>query len=140
MRDMMYGSWNIEHNRRNFLTFCTIFCPFTSLTTSKIKVLKKSKRHLEISSFSKSVTKIKIICYTVPEIWHVTDVIFTFYFGLLFAVLPPVTTQTITIFKKWKKDAWRYCHFTYVYQNLWSHDVHFLMYGAQQMDEQTSDI
>ena len=30
---------------------------------------------MEISSFYKSVTKIMIICYTVPEMWCVTDVI-----------------------------------------------------------------
>ena len=29
-----------------------------------------------------------VICYTVPEIWHMMDVII-FYFGLFFAVLPP---------------------------------------------------
>ena len=26
-----------------------------------------------------------ITCYTVPEIWRVTDVIFIFHFGLFFA-------------------------------------------------------
>ena len=30
-----------------------------------------------------------IIGYTIPEIWHVTDVIVMFHFGLLFAHLPP---------------------------------------------------
>ena len=30
-----------------------------------------------------------IIGYTVPEIWHVTDVIVIFHFGLFFALLPP---------------------------------------------------
>ena len=29
------------------------------------------------------------ICYTVLEIWCVTDVIVIFHFGLLFALLPP---------------------------------------------------
>ena len=38
---MMYGSWDIE--RENFLSFWTIFCPFTSLTTWKIKILKNEK-------------------------------------------------------------------------------------------------
>ena len=31
---------------------------------------------------------IMIICYTVPEIWGVTDVIFIFHFGLFFAFSP----------------------------------------------------
>ena len=30
-----------------------------------------------------------IIYCTVPEIWHVTDVIVIFHFGLFFALLPP---------------------------------------------------
>ena len=40
---MMYGSWDIEHDRQNFLSLWTIFCPFTSLTTRKIKILKNEK-------------------------------------------------------------------------------------------------
>ena len=30
-----------------------------------------------------------IIGYTVPEVWHVTDVIVIFHFGLFFVLLPP---------------------------------------------------
>ena len=33
----------------NFLSFCTIFCPFTPLTTQKAKIFKKWKNSLEIS-------------------------------------------------------------------------------------------
>ena len=58
-------------------------------------------KHLEISLFYTSVPKSMIICYTVPEIWHVTDVIVIFHFGLFFALLPP-KNQT---FKKMKKTA-----------------------------------
>ena len=29
---MMYGFWDMEHNRDNFLSFWTIFCTFTLLT------------------------------------------------------------------------------------------------------------
>ena len=35
---MMYGSWNMEGKGQNFLSFWTIFCPFTPLTTQKIKI------------------------------------------------------------------------------------------------------
>ena len=41
---MIYGSWDMKHNRLNFLSFWTIFCPFTSLKTWKIKILKKWKQ------------------------------------------------------------------------------------------------
>ena len=47
----MYGSSNTKHDRQNFLSFWTIFCPFTPLTTQKIKILKKWKKHLEILLF-----------------------------------------------------------------------------------------
>ena len=62
----------------------------------KKKHLKK--KHLEISSFYTSVPKIMIICYNVPGC--MTDLI------LLFFILG--------YFKK----AWRYHHFTHVYQKL----------------------
>ena len=52
---MMYGSWDIELDGQNFLSFWTIFCPFTLLTTWKIKILKKWKNRLEILSFYTSV-------------------------------------------------------------------------------------
>ena len=72
---------------RIFGHFGPFFCPFTQLTTQKIKILKKWKKHLQISSFYTSVPKIMTICYTVPEIWPVTDVNFIFHFGLFFAHL-----------------------------------------------------
>ena len=48
----------------------------------------------------KIVPKIMIICYTVPEIWCMTDAIFIFHFGLFFTLLPPLTAQKIKIYKK----------------------------------------
>ena len=82
---MMYVSWGIEPDGHNFLSFWTVFCPFTPLTIWKIKILKNWKKSLEISSFYTSVPKIMIICKPVPEIWHVTDVII-FHFGPFFAL------------------------------------------------------
>ena len=55
----MYGSWDIKHDRQNFLSFWVIFYlfspPLSSLTTQRIKILKKWKEYLEISSFFISV-------------------------------------------------------------------------------------
>ena len=48
---MMYGSWDLEHDWWNFLSFWTLLCPFNPLTTRKIKILKNSKKDLEILSF-----------------------------------------------------------------------------------------
>ena len=75
--------WSTE-----FLVILDYFLPFYPLTTPKIKILKKWKNTLEIASFYTNVPKIMIICYTVPEIWHMTDVIVIFHFGLFFALLP----------------------------------------------------
>ena len=43
-----------------------------------------------------------IISYTLPEIWHVTDVII-FHFRLFFCPFTPVTDWKTKISKKWKK-------------------------------------
>ena len=64
------------------------FCHFASLTARKIKILKKWKKTLEISSFYICVPKIMIRWCMVPEIWCVTDVII-FHFRLFFPLLPP---------------------------------------------------
>ena len=58
-------------------------------TAPKIKISKKLKKRKDISSFYRSVLKIMIIGYTVPETWHMTDVIVIFHLGLFFALLTP---------------------------------------------------
>ena len=86
---ILYCSWYMVHDGCNcYFSFCFIFCPFTPLTAQKKETSKKWKKHLAISSFYTSVPKIMIIHYTVPEIWHVTDVIVIFHFGLFFALFP----------------------------------------------------
>ena len=42
---------------------------------------------------------------SLPEIWHVTDVIFIFQFGLFFALLTPLKPWKIKI----KKKKWKNC-------------------------------
>ena len=79
---MLYSSLDIICNGCNcYFSFWAIFCPFTSLSAQKIKIKKKKwkKNHLEIS-FYNSVPKIMIMSYTLPEIWHVTDITI-FHYG-----------------------------------------------------------
>ena len=58
-----------------------IFCHFGQFfahlppKNAKNQNFEKMKKRLEISPFYTSVPKIMIICYTVLEIWYVTDVI-----------------------------------------------------------------
>ena len=112
----------------NFGLFFALSPP---LTLPKNENFKKMKKNLEISSFYISLPKIMIIWNTVPEIWHMTDVII-FHFGLFFALLQ---SKKIKISKKWK-NSWRYYHFTYVHQKLWLDGVQFLRNGAPQTDRQ----
>ena len=70
---IMYGSWGMVCDRFNYFSFWAIFCPFTPLTTRKIKIKKKKKKYLEISSFCICVTKITIRWCRVPEICCATD-------------------------------------------------------------------
>ena len=67
----------------HFGLFLALFYP---ANTPKNENLKKWKNYLKISSFYTSVLKDMIICYTVPEIWHVMS---NCYFGHFFALLPP---------------------------------------------------
>ena len=62
------------------------FYPFNS--EKKIRILKKWKKSLEISSFYISVSKLMIKWCTVSEIWCVADVMIS-HFGLFFALLSP---------------------------------------------------
>ena len=109
------------------------FLPFYPRNSLNNENFKKVKKILEISSFYTSVTKIMIICYTAPEIWHVTHVII-FHFGLFFSLLAPNSPKNQSLKKNEK--LWRYHHFTHVYHKLWLDDVWFLRYGAQQKDGQ----
>ena len=77
-----------------FCHFGPFFSPFTTIITGKIKN--------QISSFYKSVPKIIIICFAVPEIWHVKDII-SFYFGSFFACLIPWKPEKSKFWKPKKK-------------------------------------
>ena len=89
------------------------------------------KKLLEILSFYTTVPKIMIICYNVPEIWSMTDVIFSPFTSP--NSLKNEDFKTMKISKKWKKTTWRYRHFMQVYQKSWSHATLFLRYGVWRM-------
>ena len=84
----------------DYFSFWATFCPFTPLTPQNTK-----KKHLEISLFYTSVPNIMIICYNVPEIGLMTDVIVMFHFGLFFALLLLTAQTKNENLKKMKKAA-----------------------------------
>ena len=70
---LLHCSWDTMRDGCNYFLFWAIFCTFTPQATQKIKILKKWKKRLEISSFYTCVPKILITWCTVPEIWCATD-------------------------------------------------------------------
>ena len=84
---IMYSSWDMKCDR--ILCHFDPFLLFYPTNNPKKQNLKKMKRRLEISPFYTSVPKIMIICYNVPETWHLRNVITIFHFGPFFALLHP---------------------------------------------------
>ena len=71
---MLYCSWHVVRDRCNcYFSFWAIFCPFTPITAQKMKIFKKWKKYLVISSFYTCVPKIMIRWCTVTEIWCARD-------------------------------------------------------------------
>ena len=71
---IIYGSWDMVRDRCNcYFSFLAIFCPFTPVTVKKIKILKKWKKYVEISSCYISVPKVMTGWCTVPEVYCATD-------------------------------------------------------------------
>ena len=58
-----------------------LFLPFYPPNSSKNEISQKYRKCLGISSFYIIAPKIMIIWYTVPDIWHVADVMVIFHFG-----------------------------------------------------------
>ena len=86
---MPYCSWDIVHDVSNcYFSFWAIFCPNSPRNENSKKKKEKEKNPLADVFIYTSVPKIMIIYYTVPEIWHMTDVII-FHIGLFFALLVP---------------------------------------------------
>ena len=106
---MLYCFWDMVRDRCNcYFSLWVIFCPLNP----ENKILKKWKKLMEIASFytsvgiasfNTSVPQIMIICYTLPEIWHMMDVTVIFHFGLFFALLLPTSPKNENFKKKWKK-------------------------------------
>ena len=127
---IMHGSWDMEHNRQNFLSFWTVFCSFTSLWIHKIKILKKIKKMPGDIITLDMCTILESLLYMVSEIWSVMDRIFC-HFRLFFCPFTPLTTWKIKLLKKWK-NTWSYYHFTHLYHKWQPYNVWFLRYGARR--------
>ena len=110
-----------------------LFLSFYPQTAKNMKISLKWKKFLEMSLFYTNAAKIIITCYTVPEIWQATDVIFIFHFALFFALFAYFGSPKNQNFKNMKNNTYRFEHFTQLCQKSWSYAILFVIYGMWQM-------
>ena len=79
--------------------FGLFFLPFYPNNSPKNENFKKMEKILAIPSFYKSVPKIRMICFTGPEIWHMKNIII-FHFGLFLHFYPHNRTKNETLKKQ----------------------------------------
>ena len=100
---MILEIWSVTD--RVYCNFGPFFCPFTPLTTNKIKILKKKRKTLKILSFYTSLPKMPFVWCMVPEIRSITERTFC-HFWANFCHFTSLTIWKIKISKKkkWKKS------------------------------------
>ena len=129
---MIYGPWDIECDRQNFLSVRTIFCSFTPLTTQKIKIKKKEYEK----------TAWRYYHFTqVSHKWQSHDLWLLRYWGRsreFFVILdhylhfyPPNNPKNQNFEKILK--CLEISSFYICVPKVWSNNVPFLRYGAWQM-------
>ena len=92
----------LRHRVRQTEFFVILGNSFTPLTTTKIKISQKWKKHLEMLSFYTCVPKIIIIWCLLPEIWNTTDNFLSFQ--AIFCPFTPLLTSQKKFGNKCKKD------------------------------------
>ena len=112
---IIYGSWNIRRDRQKILSFWTILFTFTPLNTKKIKSFEKMKKTLGDIIILHKCTKSHdhMLHCSWDTIRDGCNSYFSFW--AIFCPFTPLTIQKIKMSKKWK-NAWKYHHFTHVYQ------------------------
>ena len=125
---IIYGSWDNERNGQSFLSSWTIFCKIW-----KIKILKRTKKHLEILSLSTCVPQMTITWHMVPEIWSMTDRIFC-HFGLFLPFYTPNNPKNQN-FEKLKKMPW-----DIIILNMCTINDNHMMYGSWDIEHDTPNL
>ena len=81
-----YDVWLLRYKTGHIFSLLLLFYPDNPENQNFEKMKKKNG---EISSFHTSILKTIIICYTVLQIWCMTDVTVIFHFGLFFVLSTP---------------------------------------------------
>ena len=144
---MIYCSWDVKRDRQNFLSFWTVFCLFTPLTTPKIKIFKiwkkkkKNNNPGDIIILHKCTKNHDHVLQCSLDIAHNGCNYFSFW--AKFCPFTSLTTWKIKIKKKKMKKCLEISSFYMCVPKIMIDDVQFLRHGAQQTDGRTdgkSDI
>ena len=130
-----YEVWFLRYVVRQTEFFFVIlgqFLPFYPLTTPENQNFDKMKKHLEMSSFYTCICIYIHDSHIMHGSWDMKCNRHNFLsFWATFFNFAPIAAQKIKIKKK---NAWRYHHFTQVYQKSWSYyAILFLRFGTWQM-------
>ena len=126
---MIYVSWDMECNKKCFLSFWVIFFPFTQLKTQKIKILKIWKKKpgdiilLHICTINED--------YMMYGSWDIRHNGLIFF--LAWTIVCCFTPSWLAKSKFWKKNEksiWRYYQFSPVYLKWQSYNILVLRYRA----------
>ena len=131
---MMYDSYDIKHDRQNFLSFWATFCPSTPLTIQKIKILKKWKKFQEYFHFTHEYHKSKPY-----DVWFLRYVAWPTEFFLILTIFCPFTpyplnNPTNQNFEKNGKKPLEMSSFYTMYHKWQPYDIWFPRYQLHQTD------
>ena len=95
----MYGPWDMKRDRQNFFIIVDHFCPFTPLTTPKIKIFRKwIKTHGDITILHICIINDNHMMSGFWDVeYHGQNVLL---FWIVFYYFIHLTTQKIQILKK----------------------------------------
>ena len=131
---MIYGSWDMERDSQNFLSFWKFFLPFYPPKNLKNQNFEKmNTKPADITILHKCTKNHDHMLYCS---WDMVCDRCNCYFSFwgIFCPFTPLTTLKIKMKKKKnEKNIWRYPHFTIVYQKLLSYAILFLRHGTWQM-------
>ena len=122
---MMYGSWDINWIFGHFVLFFALL-PSNKMKNQNFEKLKKTPGDIIILHMS-TINENYMICGS----WDMEcdrQIFFSFW-TIFWLFYTPIITQRIKILKNWKKNTWKYHHFTQLYEKSWSHAILFLRYG-----------
>ena len=130
---MVYGSWDMEQNRQNFLSFWTIFCLFTLLTNEKSEFWKTEKNTWRNYHFTHVCINDNHMIYGFSDMESNWQIFLSFW--TIFCPFTPYNNPENQNFEKMKKTSGdiMYLHVSTIKGNH-IYYVWFLRYGARQAE------